>query len=152
MKRKITALLTAILLMGAVVLPTYAAAPEVRRETKVIQTEQYGEVVVETVLVVYDSPLRSSTRSAEKIEFYKADDTVIAIISLKTTFGYDNSYAWVVSASCPTKDTYEGWSYSGEKISKAGGTSSLSAKLTKFLHPYAPVDIKITCTADGSIS
>ena len=132
------------------ILPAYAAAPETYQEIEIIHTE-YGDIEMTTTLVIYDSPLRSSTKSAKKTQTFKSGSTVIGDVTLSATFGYDGSTAWVVSAS-GSNTIGSGWSYKNESISKSGNTAKLTAQLTKLLLPNVNVTISMTCSPSGQIS
>lgn len=151
MRKKLSVLLALVLLMGALAVPASAAAPETVYKTETIYVEGLGEVEVETVTTVHDSLLRSSKKTVETTDKYKSGGTVIATVTLKATFGYDGSDAWVESASV-TKSTSGGWSYGGQSIDKDGGTVTLTAKLTKSSYPSIPVEITMTCSPSGKIS
>lgn len=125
-------------------------ASEINHETEVVHTE-YGNLEVETTLIVHDSPFRSSTKSADKIQTFKYSGVVIAEITLSVTFGYDGKTAWVVSAG-GSHTTSGGWSYKNEEISESGDTTELTAKLTKLLCPTYAVNISMSCTPFGQIS
>lgn len=137
-------------LMFATILPVSAADEEVYRKTEVIHTEN-GDMEVETVLVIHDSPLRAKSRTASKTKSFKLDETVIATVTFTATFQYDGSSV-SVSNTDSSYHTYDGWSYKNESISKSGGTAKLSAKLTHSAESPISVSISIKCTADGTIS
>ena len=150
MKTRISVLLARAMLVSAMILPAGAAAPEVYRETQVISTE-YGEIEVETTLVIYDSFFRSSTKRADKTQTYKYDGTEIATATLSATFGYDGSSSWVESASA-SHSTSGGWSYGSQSIAKSGGTATLTATLSHAALRPMPVNISMSCTSSGKIS
>lgn len=93
----------------------------------------FGPIEVETVLTVHEFLARSNTKSANATQTFKLSGKAIADVTLSATFGYDGKTAWVTSAS-GSHTTYDGWSYSNEKITNSGGTASLSATLTKPLY------------------
>lgn len=70
---------------------------------------------------------------------------------MSVTFGYDGKTAWVISAS-GSHTTYDGWSYSGERITTSGGTANLSATLRHLLHKSVAVNLSLTCSPTGQIS
>ena len=150
MKKHISVFLALVLLVGTAILPVHAAAPDISPEIEVICTE-YGNLEVETTLVVHDSLFRSSTKSADKIQTVKLDGTVIAEVTLSATFSYDGTTARVTSAS-GSHTTSGGWSYKNESISKSGDTAELTANLTKLLYPTLDVEITLSCTPSGQIS
>ena len=119
-------------------------------KTDTIETE-FGLIEVETVLVVHESLTRSNTRSASYAQTFKYDGKTIAEVTLSATFGYDGKTSWVVSAS-GSHTTYDNWSYSGEKITKSGGTATLTATLSHSLHRSIAVNIPLTCSSTGQIS
>lgn len=147
MKKRLTFAAVLFCLIFAMAVPS-GAAPQVVQETKTTTTV-YGDFEVEETLTVY-SNLRSSTKSASKSQTIKQSGIIVAEVTLDATFGYDGKTAWVVSAS-GSHTTYDGWSYSNERITKSGGTATLSATLSKG-GVKAPFSISITCTASGSIS
>ena len=63
----------------------------------------------------------------------------------------DGKTAWVSNASS-SHTTYSGWSYGSEKITKSGGTASLTGTLSHLLHRNIPVNISLTCSPTGQIS
>ena len=138
------------LMMWVMVMPVGASYEEVYRETEVIHTED-GDIEIETVLTIHDSPLRASSKTASKSQNVKYDGSTIAKVTLTATFRYDGSSVSVTDTDS-SYTTYDGWSYKGEKISTSGGTASLSASLTKTLTGTIPVSISMTCTADGTIT
>lgn len=150
MKKSVSILLSLVLLMGVFVIPASAADVEIYRETETYYVEGVGEVTVETVTTVFDSELRSSSKTASRTVDVEVDGEVIATITLKATFGYDGSEAWVISASA-TKSTSGGWTYGSQNIDMDGGTATLTAKLTKLLRPSIPVEISLTCSPSGTI-
>ena len=149
MKKKLSVILAAALLVCAMVLPA-SAAQETYCQTETIYTD-FGPVDVETVITVYESLARSSTKSADIARTFRYDGSTIAVVTLYATFGYDGSSAWVVSAS-GSHTTYGGWSYSGENITTSGGTAYLTATLSHLLHRNVPVSISLTCSPTGQIS
>ena len=136
MKKASSLGLILLMLVSVMILPTQAS--DVSQETEVIQTE-FGNIEIEARMVVYDSLLRSNTKSASRIATVKYDGKAIADVTLSATFGYDGKTAWVTSAS-GSHTTYDGWSYSNEKITNSGGTASLSATLSHLLHKSAAVN------------
>ena len=149
--KKLSIIFTLILLAGVLTVPASAAEPKMMYETTVCYLDDCGEVEIETVTIVHDSVTRSSTKSVEKTQTVKVNGTVVATITLKATFGYDGSSAWMVSAST-TKSTSGGWSYGGQSIVKNGGTVTLTAKLTKDKNDDIPISISMTCSPTGAIS
>lgn len=148
MKKASSLGLILLMLVSVMILPTQAS--DVYQETEVIQTE-FGNIEIEARMVVYDSLLRSNTKSASRIATVKYDGKAIADVTLSATFGYDGKTAWVTSAS-GSHTTYDGWSYSNEKITNSGGTASLSATLSHLLHKSAAVNVSLTCSPTGQIS
>lgn len=147
--KKISFLLSLILIMG-LMLPPVHAAPDVYQETSVIHTE-FGDIEIETTTIVHDSLFRSSSKSADQVASVKMNGKVIANVTLSATFGYDGKTAWVSSAS-GSHTTYDGWSYGSETISKSGGTATLSAKVSHLLYGSHSVNISLTCSPTGQIS
>lgn len=138
-----------VLLVGLMI-PAAYAAPESWQKTEVIHTE-IGDFEIETTLIVYNSAVRSNARSAEKTQTVKYASKVVAEVTLFADFGYNGTTVWVISAS-GSHTTYDGWSYSGEKITKSGGTAKLSAKLTHSRYEDVPINISLTCSPTGQIS
>lgn len=148
MKKGLLSMIVLACLVFALTVPA-GAAPQIIQETGTIATV-YGDIEVETITTIH-SLSRSNSKSVETTNTYKKDGQVIAEVTLKATFGYDGKTSWVISASS-SHTTYDGWSYGNERISKSGGTASLSATLSKAGAKNVPVNISITCTASGSIS
>lgn len=149
MKKKISVVLAAALLVCAMVLPA-SAAQETYCQTETIYTD-FGPVEVKTVITVHESLARSSTRSADISRTFTADGTTIAVVTLSATFGYNGSSAWVISSS-GSHTTYNGWSYGNESITSSGGTAYLTATLYHLLHRNIAVSISLTCSPTGQIS
>lgn len=146
--KKFSFLIAFIMLMGIMIPPTHAASG-ICQETEIIHTE-FGDFEIESTLVVYDMA-RSNSKTAHKSHTVKYGGKVIAEVTLSATFGYDGNTAWVISAS-GSHMTYEGWSYSGEKITESGGTVTLVATLSKLLAGSVPINISMTCSPTGQIS
>ena len=89
-----------LLAVSMALLPVQAVSNE--QKSEVIHTE-FGDLEVETTTVIRNTLSRSSSVSVNRTKTIKN--------SGKT--------AWVTSAS-GSHETYEGWSYSGEKITKSG--------------------------------
>lgn len=151
MKKQSLVLVLVVLLVGMLTIPASAVAPDMTCESETVWVDGYGEVEVETVTTVYGSVMRSTTKTASKTKNYKADGTVIATVTLKTTFGYDGTEAWVNSTDV-TKSTSLGWAYKGQSIDKDGGTVVLTAEVYKLLEGTIPVEITMTCSPSGTIS
>lgn len=151
MKKKTLMLLVLAMLIGIFTIPASAAAQPNSEETEVIYVEGLGEVTVTTVTQVQEAGMRSSQKSASKARKFEYDGKEIATVTLKATFGYDGSDAWVISAS-GTKSISSGWSYSGQSIDKDGGSVSLTATLSKGIGMKVPVEITMTCSPSGTIS
>lgn len=149
MKRKISAVLVFVLLLCIMVLPS-GATQNTYRKIDVMNTE-FGPVEVETALTIQESLARSNTKRASAAQTFKFSGKVIAEVTLSATFGYDGKTAWVVSAS-GSHTTYDGWKYGGEKITKSGGTATLTATLSKLTSSNIPVNISLTCSPTGEIS
>lgn len=137
-----------LLAVSMALLPAYAANSE--QKSEIIHTE-FGDFEVETTTVIHNTLFRSNSVSVDRAKTIKNSGKVIAEVTLSATFGYDGKTAWVISAS-GSHATYDGWSYSNEKITKSGGTASLSATLSHLLHTSIPVNISITCSPTGQIS
>ena len=147
---KVLSILSALsLLIFTVILPV-SATQEASRITETIHTE-YGDITVETTLVIHNSYLRSSTKSASKTQSLKYGGVEIGKVTLSATFGYDGKTAWVEDMDS-SHSTSGSWSYGSEKISTSGGTATLTAKLTNLFDGTIPVNISMTCTPSGSIS
>lgn len=147
--RKISFFLSLVLLAGLMV-PAAYAAPESSRETEVIHTEA-GDFEIETTTVIYDSAARSSSKTAGRTQTIKYGGKVIAEVTLTAAFGYDGTTVWVISANGSFR-TYDNWVYGNEKITKSGGTASLSATLSHAIHGTLAVNISLTCSPTGAIT
>jgi len=117
--------------------------------------------VTETVLdngfiVISELYLSQNARATEKTatnkRTIKDGDTVIAIIAMTATFRYDGTNVAVVSKSVTQSDTYDGWSYVQNSFTSAGGTVTLSAKLTKWIILNTSFTMTLSCDKDGNIS
>ena len=149
--KKISFLAVFILIFSLCTFSSFAVSPDISKETEIIYTKEYGNVQIETILVVESSSLRSSTVPAYKIKTYSVDSEQIATVTLSATFGYDGKTAWVERTDSSYSVT-GGWSYKNESITTSGGTANLTAKLTKLLTSSIPVEISMTCTPSGTIS
>lgn len=148
MKKVCSWSLVLLLMVSMALLPAQAAGSEQKGE--VIHTE-FGDIEIETTTIIYNAMSRTNSVSADRTKTVKYNGTVIANVTLSATFGYDGKTAWVSSASS-SHTTYNGWSYSNEKITKSGGTASLSAILSHLLHGNQSISISITCSPTGQIS
>lgn len=148
MKKKFVCMAILLCLVFTMAVPA-GAAPQVIQTMETVTTE-YGDIEVETTIVVY-SDFRSSSKRAEATRTYKQGGKVIAEVTFSANFGYDGKTAWVISAS-GSHTTYDGWSYGGERITKSGGTATLTATVSKLEEYPISVNISITCTPSGSIS
>lgn len=149
MKKRISFLLMSVLLLCAMTLPA-GAVQQTYETTEIIETE-LGSIEKTSVITVRDSLVRSNSKSADCADTYRYGGKVIAEVTLSATFGYDGKTAWVISAS-GSHTTYDGWSYSGEKITKSGGSATLTAKLSKWSEGTANVNISLKCSPSGQIS
>ena len=148
MRRKISILLTFVLLVCAMSIPAYAAEePAMRVQT--IQTQQ-GEILIETTLTIEDVQFYSESKRASKKQVYKHNGDTIAEVVLTATFGYDGDSAWVISTDS-SHTTYSGWSYGHERITESGNRAKLTAKLT-YPGDSVSVNLSMTCTPSGQIS
>jgi len=105
---------------------------------------------VETVLTVHRSAARASYCTAEKTATCKSDGRVVGKVTLTAEFGYDGKAAWVEKAG-GSHETYDGWSYENESITRSGGTAALSADLSKDNEGSTSVSITLTCSPTGEI-
>ncbi len=149
--KKITAiLLTSVILMCAVIIPAGAVQQSTTQTTEIIHTE-FGDIEKISAVFVFDSAARSSSRTVKATDTYKYDGKIIAEVALTATFGYDGTTAWVTSANS-SFSTYDRWVYGNERITKSGGTASLSATLSHAIHGTLAVNISITCSPTGAIT
>lgn len=122
-------------------------------------TENLGNgLTVETKTTVYNTysaMALASTRSATRTKTYKANGSTVATVTLKASFGYDGSSAWVKNKSV-SHSTASGWSYGSESLEASGDTAYLSAVLTQrsgiITIGTVDVDISLTCSPSGQIS
>lgn len=147
--KKLSFFLSLALLVG-IMIPVVHAMSNTCWETDVIHTE-FGDIEIETVTVIHNLTSRSGSKSVDKTQTIKSSGKIIAEVTLSATFGYDGKIAWVSSASS-SHTTYDGWSYGSEKITKSGGTVSLTAKLSHLQYRDLSVNISITCSPTGQIS
>lgn len=145
--KKIGAFLLTFALLAVTMIPSSLAAANNWQDTERVYNE-LGDVEITTTI---HNAISRSGGSVSKTSTIKSNGKIIAEITLSATFGYDGKTAWVTSAS-GSHVTYEGWSYSGEKITKSGGTATLSAKLTHFRYEDIPINISLTCSPTGQIS
>ena len=138
------------LMMCVMAIPVGASFDEVYRETEIIHTES-GDIEIETILTIHDTPFRASSRTASKSQNIKYDGSTIAKVTLTATFRYDGNSVSVIDTDS-SHTTYGGWSYKNEDILTYGGTAKLSAKLSKSNYSNIPFNITLICTADGTIS
>ena len=148
LKKKISALMSVLLLACCVILP--ASAVETKQNVQVSYIDS-GNIQVETVLIIHDSLMRAHSKGADLIQTYKSDGKVIAEVTLSATFGYDGEDAWVISAD-GSHVTYSGWSYGSERITESGDRARLTAKLSHSGDSSIPVSISLSCTPSGQIS
>lgn len=146
--KKFSCVLVLTLLMG-VMTPIAQATSNVYLDSDAACTE-FSDFEIETTTIVY-SMARSNSIGADKIYTVKSGGKIIAEITLSATFGYDGNTAWVTSAS-GSHTTYDGWSYSNEKITKSGGTATLTARLTHAKNGTVAVNTSLTCSPTGQIS
>lgn len=148
MKRSISMFTFLSLVMSLLLSSTCSAQARIVAETR----DLGNGVTVETVIVVDDDFLRSSTKRASISSTFKYYGEKAGTVTFTATFGYDGSRAWVVSAS-GSASMEPGWTYSGERISDSGGTAYLSATIKNTSGQIkVSVDIDLTCSKDGDIS
>lgn len=149
MMKKVYSLgLVFLLAVSMLLVPVQAVNSE--REIEVIHTE-FGDFEIETTTIIYNTLFRSNSVSVNRAQTVKHSGKVIAEVTLSATFGYDGKTAWVSNAS-GSHVTYNNWSYGSERITKSGGTASLSAKLTHSQYADIPINISLTCSPTGQIS
>lgn len=146
--KKVSLCLIALLI--CIMIPASYAAPCIEQESETIYTE-FGVFEIETTTVIHNVLARSNSKSADRTHTVRLNGKIVAEVTLSATFGYDGKTSWVTSAS-GSHSTYDGWSYEGEKITKSGGTASLSATLSRLLHRDILIDISLTCSPTGQIS
>lgn len=151
MRRFTSIILALVMLACTMIVPASATEQDICKDVEIIHTA-YGDFEVETTLFVYDSPLRSNTKSADKTHTVKYDGAVVAEVTLSASFSYDGTTTAKVVSASSSHSTSNGWSYKSESISKSGGTAKLTAKLTKLLTGEIPISISITCSPSGQIS
>lgn len=151
MKKIVLKLSILALLVCALSIPASAFAVENTRTTEIIYVEGLGEVEVTTITKVQNSLVRSSQKSASKTKEFTYDGQVVATVTLKATFGYDGSSAWVVSAT-GSQNISSGWTYKNQSIDKSGNSATLTATLSKGIGVKTPVEITMSCSPSGTIS
>lgn len=147
--KKLSFLLSLALLVGMMI-PAAYAAPEVYQETDFIHTE-FGDFEIVSTIIIHNPTSRSGSKSVDKTQTIKSSGKTIAEVTLLASFGYDGKSAWVSSAS-GSHTTYDGWSYSNEKITYTGGTASLNAALIHQQYRDLAVTLTLTCSPTGQIS
>ena len=140
LKKKISALMGAFLLVSCAILP--ASAVEMKQNVQVFYMDS-GNIQVETVLIIHDSQMLAHSKSADIKRTYKSDGKVIAEVTLSATFGYDGEDAWVISAD---------GSHGSEQISDSGNRARLTARLSHSGDSPIPVSLSLSCTPSGQIS
>ena len=145
--KKIGAFLLTFALLAVTMIPSSLAAANNWQDTETVYSE-LGDVEIITTI---HYAISRCGGSANKTSTVKSDGKVIAEVTLSATFGYDGKTAWVSNASS-SHTTYSGWSYGSEKITKSGGTASLTGTLSHLLHRNIPVNISLTCSPTGQIS
>lgn len=145
--KKIGAFLLTFALLAVTMIPSSLAAANNWQDTETVYSE-LGDVEIITTI---HYAISRSGGSANKTSTVKSDGKVIAEVTLSATFGYDGKTAWVSNASS-SHTTYSGWSYGSEKITKSGGTASLTGTLSHLLHRNISVNISLTCSPTGQIS
>ena len=149
MRKRLVFFFVFVFLVCTAILPA-AATQQIHYETSVIHSA-CGVVEIDRVITVYDSLFRSSTKRADVTDVYKYSGKTVAEVTLSVTFSYDGNSAWVTNAS-GSHTTYNSWSYSGEKISKSGGTARLPASLFKLTEGTIAVNTPLTCSPTGQFS
>ena len=152
MKKSITVLLCLLLALTCCFSAGASYVPvEPQSSSSQVWIDEDSGVTVIDELIVQDLT-RSSTKSVTRKQTYIKNDNTIAIITLTAEFSYTGSSVSVGSKSVSQCTTYNGWKFSQTSLSSSGGTASLSGKLTKFLNASVPVNISITCDANGNIT
>lgn len=151
MKKRLPIILVFTLLLCSMVVPSSAAQETYTYRYSDVTYTEVGPVEVETVLTVYDTFARSSTKRVQATQTVKYSGEVIAEVTLTATFGYNGTVSWVIGSSS-SHTTYNGWSYGSESITSSGGTANLSAILTHLLHGRLAINISMTCSPTGEIS
>lgn len=147
--KRISSLLVSIMLL-CMITPAAYAMPNDQQKVETGYA-QYGNYEIKVYTIIHDPVARSNSKNADRIYTVKQSGKIIAEITLSATFGYDGKTAWVSSAS-GSHVTYDNWSYGNEKITKSGGTASLSAKLKHTRYEDVPINISMTCSPTGDIS
>ena len=150
MKKSVSLLLTVFLLFTVAIFPSAASNSNVSESTSIIHTD-FGDIQVDSTLIIFDSLSRADSRSAKHTETFRYDGKVIATVTLSATFGYDGKSAWVEKSSS-SHTTSGGWSYGNETIKDSGNTVFLSARLSKFLYPSVDFTLSMTCSPNSEIT
>ena len=95
---------------------------------------------------------RATQKKAELKRTFTRDNTTIAVIAYEAVFQYDGSTVSVVSKSITQVNTYDGWSFKQNSFTSSGGTVTLTGTLKKLLILNTPVNLVLTCDANGNIS
>lgn len=169
MKKLFSSLLAAVM---AVSIPLSVSAQEAKQPLSaeprtVITTEYLGNsITVETKTTTESvnkisnfktvaAAAKTSSRSSTRSKTYKDNGKTIATVTLKATFQYNGSSAWVTKKSA-SHTTKSGWSYGSESLSASGDTAYLSAVLTQRAGGISTgtvdVDISLSCSPTGQIS
>lgn len=148
MKRCLTLIVVFLILLSNTI--SVSAA----QSESIIHSQSYAleNGIVVTDELISSSPLRSSTRDYTLRRTFSTGGTTIAIIALYGEFTYDGSHVSVLEKSVTQTSTYNGWNYAQTSLTSSGGTITLNAKLTKLLHSSIPINMTLSCDANGNIS
>lgn len=162
--KKLLSCIMVVALVLCVSIPSFAQKTTFKKvQSTSVTTENLGNgLSVETQTTIFNTSdtenvtrTAYSTRSATQTKTYKANGSTVATVTLRATFSYDGSSAWVTSKSA-RHSTSSNWSYGSESLGTYEDTASLSATLTQWsgVIPIQTVDVdlSLTCSPSGQIS
>lgn len=150
--KKYRIIFTFVLCMAVLFSNCFVALAETPEIAEAITTYEdlCNGFAVTTTVSSFPTTLRASTLQC-KTSNYSHNGNWIATVTLYANFSYNGSTV-SVSSSYANRSLASGWTYSGESISKNGGTASLSATLKKGSTSSLPISFSLTCDKNGNVS
>lgn len=156
MKKIISMGLVVVFIMLTIcALPANAAEKEMSQQ--IVSIEELGngyyiETVIEDVPTIYATNTITKTKTA----YVKHDDnTVLCSLSITATFKYDGSTSSCTSCSHSSTAPGSTWSVKNASSSRSGNSATATATAVHDFGIYTaeyPMSVKITCSANGTIS
>lgn len=154
MKKLIVVLLiTATLCCTALCTPVGATSVS-EATTTTVEYLDNGDYI-ETI-ITYDNSLTRSTKTASKTSNYKnSSGDILWSVTVKGTFTYNGTTSSCTSCSHSTTAPGTYWSIKSSSSSKSGNTATATAvatyKTALITKDYS-MSVKLTCSADGTLS